>query len=226
MYESVVVKNGLEERVEGQLGKDCDVEELYKNILTYLSKGDKILEIGSVPFIMIKRLKDKGYDISGVDIKYPCQELNVVKCDVEKEPLPFEDNTFDVVLFIDVFEHLSINPFFALESAKRVLKEGGSLIVSTPNLLRLLNLYYLIFKGRNEIDISRVLSVERKATGFMDHFREYTMKEMKHIFQELRMEISINKYICYGEGKNVVGLILTSILPSLKSGLFFVCRKG
>ena len=123
LYEKVVVDTFLDEYVETHLEHDSDVKMLYKNIFESLCEGDKVLEIGSAPFVMTKRLIDKGFDTTGVDKSYENKHINVVKCDIEKEELPFKDNTFDVVLFIDVFEHLSIDPFFAIKNIQRVLKK-------------------------------------------------------------------------------------------------------
>ncbi len=47
--------------------------------------------------------------------------------------LPFDDESFDVVLCIEVFEHL-FAPHRAAREIYRVLKPGGRLIASTPNV--------------------------------------------------------------------------------------------
>jgi len=47
-----------------------------------------------------------------------------------------KDNIFDVVLCSEVLEHL-LKPYKALKEFKRVLKNGGILILTTPNPLKL-----------------------------------------------------------------------------------------
>jgi SAM-dependent methyltransferase len=47
--------------------------------------------------------------------------------------LPFESNTFDTVLLLDVLEHLK-QPGEALEEAVRVMKDHGALVISVPFL--------------------------------------------------------------------------------------------
>lgn len=44
--------------------------------------------------------------------------------------MPFKDNEFDVILCTEVFEHLK-NPFEASKEIKRILKDGGKLILTT-----------------------------------------------------------------------------------------------
>lgn len=46
--------------------------------------------------------------------------------------LPFEDNTFDLIVCKDVFEHL-LDPVFALGEIYRVLRPGGKLLLHVPN---------------------------------------------------------------------------------------------
>jgi SAM-dependent methyltransferase len=49
-----------------------------------------------------------------------------------EEGLPFLDNTFEMVTFIEVIEHL-LRPDLAISEIHRVLKANGTLVVTTPN---------------------------------------------------------------------------------------------
>jgi SAM-dependent methyltransferase len=51
-------------------------------------------------------------------------------------PLPFQDATFDAVVGIEGIEHLE-NPYLPTREFFRVLRPGGLLILSTPNVLNL-----------------------------------------------------------------------------------------
>jgi 2-polyprenyl-3-methyl-5-hydroxy-6-metoxy-1,4-benzoquinol methylase len=53
--------------------------------------------------------------------------------DLDGDPLPEADESFDVVTASEVLEHLS-EPRHALAEAKRVLKPGGRLLVTVPNV--------------------------------------------------------------------------------------------
>jgi SAM-dependent methyltransferase len=60
----------------------------------------------------------------------------VLQCDLEK-PLPFEDNSFDIVTALDVLEHLN-NPHEALKELFRISRKA--VFISLPNL------YYIQFR--------------------------------------------------------------------------------
>ncbi len=47
---------------------------------------------------------------------------------------PFEDRSFDVVLITEVIEHLDSHPQYTLAEANRVLRDGGRLLITTPNV--------------------------------------------------------------------------------------------
>ncbi|MFH8093095.1 MAG: methyltransferase domain-containing protein, partial [Candidatus Aenigmatarchaeota archaeon] len=71
---------------------------------------------------------NETYGTHFVDL-YPSRK-EVIKCDVNKQKLPFPSNFFDIVYSKNLFEHLT-NPEFALREMKRVLKPKGKLILIT-----------------------------------------------------------------------------------------------
>ena len=55
--------------------------------------------------------------------------------DLNSEKLPYEENAIDIVTALDVIEHV-FDPLFFLREIHRVLKPGGQLVLSTPNILQ------------------------------------------------------------------------------------------
>ena len=53
---------------------------------------------------------------------------------VERDRFPFDDGSFDVVLACEILEHLPNDPMFMFVEAGRVLRPGGRLILTTPNI--------------------------------------------------------------------------------------------
>jgi predicted SAM-dependent methyltransferase len=57
-----------------------------------------------------------------------------VELDLESEALPVPSESANVVLLLEVVEHLYRDPMFVLSEINRVLVPGGQLVISTPNL--------------------------------------------------------------------------------------------
>jgi 2-polyprenyl-3-methyl-5-hydroxy-6-metoxy-1,4-benzoquinol methylase len=83
-----------------------------------------------------------GNTVTGVDVDRNALEQAVERlgistawADVE-EGLPFEDESFDVVVAGELLEHLA-DPAATVAHASRVLKPGGRLVGSVPNAFRL-----------------------------------------------------------------------------------------
>ena len=70
---------------------------------------------------------------------------------IERDPFPYPDETFDVVIFAEIIEHLQNDPCQVLREIKRVLKPRGTLILTTPNIGRLENITRII-SGANIYD--------------------------------------------------------------------------
>ena len=80
-------------------------------------------------------LDQAGYNVTSLDLHpehFNVPELKCEKSDLN-ESLAFNHELFDAVIAIEVFEHLE-NPWNFLREAMRVLKPGGDLIFSTPNV--------------------------------------------------------------------------------------------
>jgi SAM-dependent methyltransferase len=54
--------------------------------------------------------------------------------DAEREPFPYPDGHFQLVLCGEMIEHLSHDPMHMLWEANRVLEDGGHLLLTTPNI--------------------------------------------------------------------------------------------
>lgn len=70
---------------------------------------------------------------------------------VEEANFPYESDSFDVVIFAEIIEHLLMDPCAVLREIRRVLKVDGHLILTTPNVARLENVAKLL-SGANIYD--------------------------------------------------------------------------
>ncbi len=62
--------------------------------------------------------------------------IPVADVDLEREPLPYADASFGRVLATEILEHLA-NPALFLSECRRVLRPGGALYLTTPNVVDL-----------------------------------------------------------------------------------------
>ncbi len=115
--------------------------------------------------------------------------IQVKPCDLTKERLPFADETFDVVIFSEVIEHLRVHPIILLREIRRVLKTGGYVIVTTPNVARLTNVFTLLF-GKNVFEEFKCdLPNQAHITDSWTHIREYTLNELRSLIHESDLKV-------------------------------------
>lgn len=77
--------------------------------------------------------------------------LNYHHFNIENDPFPFDNESFDIVLFCEIIEHLLMDPAKVLREIRRVLKPNGQLILTTPNVSRLENVARML-SGANIYD--------------------------------------------------------------------------
>lgn len=103
--------------------------------------GRRILEVGCGRGVTGERLKaDLGATVVGVELnpvvaREAATRLDrVITGDVETLDLETDfDEPFDLVLALELFEHLATPERF-LETARRLLRPGGTILLSTPNV--------------------------------------------------------------------------------------------
>ena len=116
-----------------------------------LLKGRRIgavLDIGCADGAFLTQLPPSCTRV-GVDVapnRFRPAGIRFVQTDVSRQSLPFVDGCFDVVYAGEIIEHV-LDTEGLLEDIRRVLRAGGLLVLTTPNLCSLKNLYYWL-RGR------------------------------------------------------------------------------
>jgi SAM-dependent methyltransferase len=95
---------------------------------------------------------------------------------IESDEFPYDDDIFDVVIFAEIIEHLLNDPCKVLREINRILKMGGTLVLTTPNVARLENIAKLI-AGNNLYDPYSGYG------AYGRHNREYNRHELNMLLQ-------------------------------------------
>jgi SAM-dependent methyltransferase len=107
-----------------------------------LGPGRRALELGVGTGVFLRRIAPSGATVFGLDLSHDLLARarrdvagrdNVSLLRGNAEQLPFPDASFDVVYGSSVLHHLNLEP--ALGEARRVLKPGGLVVFTEPNLL-------------------------------------------------------------------------------------------
>lgn len=174
--------------------------------------GDLVFTLASlsIPVIAVdkdvSRSTSKEFDAgtgkyrlgTGATLQGKCDHygLRAVQCDIERERLGLDDGSIDFMLATEVLEHLRVGLLHALAEMRRVLKPGGKLLITTPNLLSVRN-RVSFFSGRVDYDTLEMpydaLAAEARI-GHGGHFRVFSMTELVDLLERSDFEIVTQGY--------------------------------
>ncbi len=102
----------------------------------WFGRRGSLLDVGCGRGEFLSAFADLGYETAGIDISPKAPEFapghKVAVADLEREPLPYPDGTFDFAFSKSVVEHLHA-PVVFLEKINAALKPGGVAVVMTPS---------------------------------------------------------------------------------------------
>lgn len=110
-------------------------------------KQGRVLDAGSGGNAIAGRLSEMGFDVFSLDL-YETPEIRggrFVRADLNNG-LPFTDGAFDYVLCSESLQYLE-NHAVLFREFGRVLKRGGSVVLSMPNLLNAASRLYFLQRG-------------------------------------------------------------------------------
>ena len=155
--------------------------EYIEKYLKEHGKGKKILDAGCGEGVLVEKFKSRGFDIVGFDKHYESEFVQ--KDDILNSN--FSDASFDLILCLDVLEHLT---YFRQEKAvseiNRILKPGGVFLCTIPNLAHFTSRISFLFLGNllHTSDVHRHIG-DRPIREYLDIFKnKFTIIKRKGFF--------------------------------------------
>jgi SAM-dependent methyltransferase len=184
-------------------------EKTHRKVLDIFSRFEsrgKLLEIPAGEGALAWQLHKLGYEVTGGDVDpnfFKVRPLRCIYVDMNKS-FPIEDGHFDFISCIEGIEHLEDQFHFVRECA-RVLKPGGVLVLSTPNILNLASRLKFFLSGFYSL-FPRPIN-ELSQVPVFDHINPVTYYQLRYMLHTL--------------GFRITG-VATDFLRRSAAGLFFV----
>lgn len=140
-------------------------------------EGRKILDVGTGFGYLLEVASEMGFDCRGLDISEKAVEISSKKfpAKITKGNLisaNYDSEYFDVVLMVDVLEHIA-NPHKIISEAQRILKPGGLLFIISPN----------------SSSVTRFLSGKNWFQYKYEHVMFFNKKSLKYLLEEHSFEL-------------------------------------
>jgi SAM-dependent methyltransferase len=156
-------------------------------------QGKTLLDVSCKEGDVLQALKPRGFVLRGTNFEAQGSTawgpaLDGIPIDYGIDllrRLPYDDASFDVVLLVEVIEHLE-NHRAALGELARVLKPGGVLILTTPNIMRLNSRFHFFLSGYHK--------TKRRFIPFD------TPLSQAHRFHNYPIDLPILYYLCRQHG--------------------------
>ena len=162
----------LRKKIGEKIFKDR-VSENVNKIITFIRPSEKIIDLGAGTWLFTNKLREKGYDVTPVDVKNRSYFSKISSIVYDGKTLPFEGNSFDVCILIAVLHHTP-DPEAILKEAKRVSKK---IIIYEDAVTNIFQRYYTYL-------IDRLLNKELSAPN-----TNKTDKGWKDLFSKLDLKI-------------------------------------
>lgn len=207
----------------------------------------RILDVGAGHGMLLALLDELGHECGAVDFadqssRYPAvyaaHGFPFRICNVEIDPLPFADESFDGVTCCQVLEHFTHSHLHAVREMRRVLTRGGVIEVDVPNAASFRNRSRML-RGRNitydyrEHYLYAEPVLDRGYSFYPPrHNREFTRDELAMLLEAggfREIEVRYLKSRRHREGferLKSIGTAVKDAVPSLRKSLIAFARRS
>jgi glycosyltransferase involved in cell wall biosynthesis/SAM-dependent methyltransferase len=110
--------------------------------------------------------------------------------DAEEDPFPYPDGHFSTVLCGELIEHLTEDPMHLMSEIHRILKPGGHLVLTTPNISSLRGIAAMLV-GYHPGVFSAYIRPRAEGEVEARHNREYTPQEIRQLMENSGFTITL-----------------------------------
>jgi SAM-dependent methyltransferase len=111
--------------------------------------------------------------------------------DAEKDKYPYPDGHYSTVLCCELIEHLTEDPMHLMREINRVLKPGGHLVLTTPNIASLHGIAAVLEGYHPGIFTSYIRPSDGGGEVEARHNREYTPKEIQRLMENSGFTVTL-----------------------------------
>ena len=115
-------------------------------------------------------------------------ECRIDHFDAEKDFFPYPSAHFLTVLCCELLEHLQHDPMFMMDQIHRILRPGGHLVITTPNIAALRSAA-AVLQGHHPMLFPAYFKPVGELAGEPRHAREYTPDEIRKLFEAAGFEV-------------------------------------
>lgn len=224
---------------KGSVDRFCEIADR-------LRESQSVLDVGAGHGILLALLHELGHDCHGVDfvdqsaaypLVYGKRGIPFRVCNVEIDPLPYADASFDAVVCCQALEHFSHSHLPAVREMRRVLRAGGIVEIDVPNAAsfrnrsRMLRGKHITYDYREHYLHAEPVLYKGHSFFPLRHNREFTRDELALLLEEAgfrEVEVRFLKSRRHRTGiervKNV-GTWLRDAIPSLRKSLIAFARR-
>jgi SAM-dependent methyltransferase len=188
--------NKIKEEYNNEEIRPITMPGVHSRFLRYFKErgepqGLRILDVGAGEGALTEKLYNMGYNMQACDFSPEAFRFSPVHCDEVDitGAFPYADTTFDRVIAVEVTEHIMDHESFFSE-INRILKPGGKLYISTPNILSMKSRFRFLLQGFpygfKPLDMNLHDGMQHTASLSLD---QYNFIALKYGFNEAEYNI-------------------------------------